>query len=261
MSPRPGRLVAAAVGALALLAAPTGARAQVLTSGCANPTFCTLNELFAGGSIQVDDKHFKQWGLEVLDASFGAVPDLNLITVEGLSALPDPNNADPGPGFRIFGNGELLVSGVQYIDLRIGFHVDVTSPPEMIKDASANLVSSTRTNNAFIHVTEWLSNPSGSLGLGQLFIDQDFVVFSPFSVATFDRIAFPPQDEIYCEKDLHLEGTLPSDFAEIQTLEQRYSQLPEPAQLVMLGCGVASLFLLSRRRAAERIRRQEVRCS
>ena len=59
-----GRLAATAAAALALLVAPARSQAQVSTTGCLSAFQCTLTELFAGGSIQVDDKHFKNWGLE-----------------------------------------------------------------------------------------------------------------------------------------------------------------------------------------------------
>src|SRR5258706_15126237 len=100
------RLAAATVGALALLAAPTRLQAQVSTIGCFSLTQCTLTELFAGGKIIVDDKQFKGWGLEKLDTSAGAAPNLSLITVEGLSSALDTDPLNPGPGLRFHANSQ-----------------------------------------------------------------------------------------------------------------------------------------------------------
>jgi hypothetical protein len=254
------RLVAIAVGAGFLLAGPVAARAQVFTNGCINPTYCTLAELFAGGSIQVDDKRIKNWGIEKLDHSFGAAPDFNLITVEGISALGDPNPLDPGPGIRFHGNGELAVSGVQYLDLRLDFRVASTNPNYQIKDASAQIQSYSGNGDAFFRVNEYLARWDGSVGKGQMFVLADFG-FWDGAPPLFDHIEFPPDDELYVEKNFYLEGTEPDSSAQINELDQRYSQqLPEPGELLMLGCGIALLSRLPRRaRTAQPIRRQEER--
>ncbi len=255
-----GRLTAATAGALALLlGAPAGA--AVSTIQCFLNDRCTLTELFAGGSIQVDDKNFKNWGLEYLDYSAGAFPDFNLITVEGVSSALEPNPLVPGPGIRFVGNGELLVSGVQFIDLRLDFRVASTNPAYQIKDASVAVVAAfdgAAITKVLIQVDEYLSTADGSTGLGQMNVslDPSFFVWSPFFppfgiVDGRDAVEFSPQlpqPEIYVEKNFFLEGTEPGEEGEIVELEQRYSQLPEPGELLLLGCGAAFLFLLPRRR-------------
>ena len=250
MHTRLGRLAATAVGALALVTAPTRAHAQVSTISCLSPVQCTLTELFAGGSIQVDDKHFKNWGLEHLDASAGAVPNLSLIMVGGISSLADPDPNKPGPGIRFFGNGQLAISGVQYLDLRIDFRVAVTAPGNQIKDATAQFQSIAGIGKSIIRFNEFLTNNTGSIGLGQLVLARDFAFPPVIPAPTSDNILFPPQaNDVYAEKNFYLEGTQPGDSAQIDQLDQRYSQMPEPGELLMLGCGSALLVLLSRRRA------------
>ena len=67
---------------------------------------------------------------------------------------------------------------------------------------------------------------------------------------TSDDIDFPPEDELYVEKNFYLEGTEPDSSAQINEFDQRYSQqLPEPGELLMLGCGAALLLLLRRYRS------------
>jgi hypothetical protein len=244
-----GRLATATVGALVLLAAPTRSQAQVGTTGCLSVNQCTLTELFAGASITVDDKKFKGWGLEKLDASAGAIPNLGLITVEGLSSLLDPDPLNPGPGLRFHGNGQLSVTGVQYLDLRLDFRVAVTNPSYKLKDASAAIPSATLTGSGRARVNEFLTIAGGSLGLGQMRIDLDNKFAWQFPPPPTDQIKFPPLSEAYVEKNFFLEGQAPGDSASIHQLDQHYSQMPEPGELLMLGCGSAFLVLLSRPRA------------
>jgi len=243
------RLAATTVGALALLAIPTRSQAQVSTIGCFSVNQCTLTELFSGGKITVDDKQFKGWGLEKLDTSAGAVPNLSLITVEGISSALDPNPLNPGPGLRFHGNGQLSVSGVQYLDLRLDFRVAVTNPSYKLKDASAAISSSTLTGSGRAQFNEFLTIAGGATGLGQMRIDVDNKFAWQFPPAPIDKINFSPQTEAYVEKNFLLEGEAPGDTATLDQVDQRYSQMPEPAELLMLGCGSAFLFLLSRRRA------------
>ena len=99
------RLAVTAAGALALLVAPAQSQAQVSTIGCLSPTQCTLTELFAGGSVQVEDKDFRNWGLESSTSSAGAAPNLNLITVEG--ALEHGGSDSETGGISFYGNGQL----------------------------------------------------------------------------------------------------------------------------------------------------------
>jgi hypothetical protein len=70
------------VASLLLLMSPTAAGAVVTTFGCANPTSCTLAELFGGGSIRVQTKLFDDWELESIDLD-GVLPNFALVVVEG----------------------------------------------------------------------------------------------------------------------------------------------------------------------------------
>ena len=83
------------VGVLSLLTAT--AQATVVTSGCANvDASCTMDELFNGGTITVNDKLFSGWALE---ASFSE-PDFFLIEVSGLDdGGADPHRRRERPGY------------------------------------------------------------------------------------------------------------------------------------------------------------------
>ena len=113
--------------------------AMVSTTGCVLTDTCTLTELFAGGSISIDDTIFRDWTLNVNNAADGvgtaaAASDLDNILVAGLD--DDPLN----PGLRYAGNGELAVgpgtagSGGDLKDLNWEFVVADTTGALNIKD-------------------------------------------------------------------------------------------------------------------------------
>lgn len=69
-----------AAAALALSAA-SSARATVMTTGCVSATACTLTELFAGGSIIVNDVSFTGW---VKDNEADGDTDEDTVFVSGI---------------------------------------------------------------------------------------------------------------------------------------------------------------------------------
>ncbi len=71
-------VMAAAIAASCSLFA--SAQAAVMTSGCANATSCTLEELYAGGVITVDDVIFDGWVLNFDDSDEEIDPSTILVT-------------------------------------------------------------------------------------------------------------------------------------------------------------------------------------
>jgi hypothetical protein len=57
----------------------------------------------------------------------------------------------------------------------------------------------------------------------------------------------PPQKFLTLSKDVHLDATLPA-FATISTIDQTFTQIPEPSMLALVAVGVTGLILLRRRR-------------
>lgn len=56
-------LVSSIIAVGALLALPQSSTASIITTGCSKTNFCSLPELFDGGSIQMDDLLFTNWTL------------------------------------------------------------------------------------------------------------------------------------------------------------------------------------------------------
>lgn len=94
-SKRAGILLA---GWLAAMAWPLVAQAQVVLTGCAGGDFgddCSVAELVAGGSIQIDNSLFDGWSYSE-----------NGILATSISATPlGEGTSDPGPGIRLSAPG------------------------------------------------------------------------------------------------------------------------------------------------------------
>ena len=68
------------------------AQATVVTNGCNDASFCTLNELNSGGTITVNDKLFDGWS---------AVPSPSDIQATDIRFSPDNRHAGADLGFRM----------------------------------------------------------------------------------------------------------------------------------------------------------------
>jgi hypothetical protein len=225
---------------MALWGAST-ASAVVMTTGCVNVNVsCTLQELFNGGMITVNDKKFLAWNLEVLQAS-GPLPNFNLIEVVGL----DDGGLDPGPGIKFNGNGQLVVEDTDFLDLRFNFGVSASGP--FIVDNSLEIVMATVVGTGLIDIREDVFDPPPLprlVGSKHVELDPFFGVIEPF-----DRIDWlPPRQHLLIEKEIFLEGSDIGDLAELDMFVQRFSQIPEPGTLTLLGVGLAGVAWLTRRK-------------
>jgi hypothetical protein len=75
-----------------------------------------------------------------------------------------------------------------------------------------------------------------------------FVFASATTNKLFDSLAItPPQPFLTLSKDVLLVASLPS-FASISTIDQSFTQVPEPSVLALVAAGFTGLVLLRRRR-------------
>ena len=92
------------------------------------------------------------------------------------------------------------------------------------------------------------TSPGSGVGIGQKLVETD-PAFGP-PIAT-DAIGFPMlQKKLTIEKDILLQGSVPTDSAELVSFEQRFSQVPEPDAALMLCVGAGVLWTLYRLRSA-----------
>lgn len=233
------RTCVVAIAALLWLSS-SDARSAVTTTGCLAPDSCTLAELFAGGSIEIPGLAlFADWELEFLDPD-GVQPDFTQIVVRGR----DDGGVDPGPGLEFTGNGELLVSGSDRLELAVGFTVTELDPGFGVRDNSLRILADTVIGGAFLTIGEFVADGSG-VGLGQKEVETDPAFGTSIST---DAIEFPAQAKLVVEKDILVVGAAAADFGELDVFEQRFSQLPEPNATLALLCGIGALLLLRRQR-------------
>jgi hypothetical protein len=234
------RFTSIAIAALALVALGAGAaRATVITTGCADPSFCFVRELFDGGTIQVDDKLFDSWA-PVAGADF-----INSTRVSGLD--DDPLN----PGL-------LYISGfnAQAPDERIAtfvFSVSVLDPTRAITDNSLQLLSFDRIGEgSSITILEAVAEAGG----GSLLSLED--VFSNDSEQDLsDQEEFAAQSEIDVGTKIVLHpGLQKGSFVKLNRFEQRFSQtvrdasVPEPSAALLFAGGALLVFRAVRGRRA-----------
>lgn len=213
------------------------ARAVVTTSGCANVNVsCTLAELFAGGSIQANDKLFNNWGLE---RNAGSVaPNLGLIDVIGL----DDGGLNPGPGLRYNGNGALAVVGGDFIDLAFNYGVWVLNPPPEIVDNSLEILNAAVVGDGFLVIDETVFDQGlNVIGNKHVEIDPAFG-----TEILFDELEFDKMTHLVVEKAIFLDAGF-FGAAALNVFEQRFSQAPEPGTLALFGVGLVALGFMARR--------------
>jgi hypothetical protein len=244
---RPASEVVLGAVLVALFAASREARAFVTTFGCAGASSCTLAELFAGGGIQVNYTRFMDWELEFIDPD-GVQPDFSLIVVQGR----DDGGLVPGDGIEFMGNGELLVSGQDRLDMAIGFtvadiHASLGIQGNSLTLSSHSVVGSV---NTLVTIGEFVADGNG-VGLGQKECDSDPILSDAIDLSI--GVIPPGRPQLIIEKDILLQSAAVADSAQLDRFEQRFS-LPEPEGSVLLGAGVVGLWVLNQlrsRRAAK----------
>ena len=228
------------IGIISLVIVPlSSAQASVITNGCADASACTLEELFDGGSITVDDKLFDSWTFESLLAS-GLSPDFSQVLVNGLDDVPF------NPGISFDGGGELAVSDTDFIDLSFSFAVSTVDGVARIKD-NALILSGTSFgppgSGGLISIDELVFDPLGML-IADKHVEQDNL----FDTQILSDVAqFALQSSIFIEKDITIQGDALGNFVSLDSFEQRISQVPAPATLFLLLTGIFYLFGIARR--------------
>ncbi len=224
--------VGLAVGVLALVPA---------TAHATFATFLTLQDLFLGQTITVDDKLFSDFQPE---SDFGSkVVDPSFIDVTGLVDDPNTPRFDPGLKFTALDDGlggALTVDLSDFIDFSFTFKVTVLDPDFHIVDASLALTDfvGDPIDDGVIEISDFVTDPNFAL----------FVTSDPFFGELTDSIEFAKLSMVIQEIDIFVESF--GGVVGINMFEVRKSQtpeVPEPSTLSLFGVGLAGLALLRRR--------------
>jgi len=123
----------------------------------------------------------------------------------------------------------------------LGYKVSVTNSPNLISRANL-LFNGTVTGTGLAEVVEQVFTNNNQLA-GQMFV---------FASATTNKLSDslaiqPPQPFLTVSKDVIVVATLPA-FASISTIDQTFTQVPEPSALALVAAGFTGLAVLRRRR-------------
>jgi hypothetical protein len=214
-----------------------------------------LSDLFNGGSLIAGDKLFDRWELIFEDASpFTPFPDYSLTDV----TPRDDGGNNPGPGINIDFGDQMTVEGddiYAYIDITFGFRVSTLDGVAAIKDNSLNFDSGSLSrvtdgfNDLGLFVDETVFDSAGN-ELGRKSIEFSVLDDQQVGDQVSDSAVFDPQAEIFVEKNILVWSQDIGDIAALVSIEQRFSQVPAPATILLVGLGLAGIGVHRRRESA-----------
>jgi len=226
---------AAIVAAFMIFSFTTSGHTSVITSGCSEAASCTLEELFAGGSLTVNDKVFENWspGPNELDSDFSQ------IVVTGL----DDGGNDPGPGLRYDLNGQASYIGAEFADdwwtTFFYFEVATSDGSAKINGASLTIIDfQLFDGRGGVEIVEYGRNFRGTLSVPN--------IYDPPPL--YDSTSFDSQSRIQIETELRIYAFQQFAGGSIDSFEQRFSQtvIPIPPALWLFGSGLLGLVGMAR---------------
>lgn len=206
---------------LPLLALP--GHATVITSGCAETTSCTLTELFAGGSISINDVVFNSWVFNFAD---GDSVDTSSVIVSGVDEAVSPTPGQSTVGLSVTFNPMLSVEFVEY---DFDFITSIVGSSRLLVGSGLELIESSILGDAFVEVNNAIS--SGNL----LRVDADGPIF--------DSAVFSGLTSLISDSDIQMESFDDNpvglrQFNYVFSVAETVTPAPEPDSLLLLALGL-----------------------
>jgi MYXO-CTERM domain-containing protein len=208
-----------------------------MTTGCASATSCTLAELFAGGTIAVNEVAFGGWTLDFEDTAGQGSVDETAIVVSGIDETPiDPTTGQLG---LLFTADPALTFG--FLEYDFQFTATITSGARTLTDVALNLIdASTGGGDNFIEVNADLI-PGGLLS-----VDTGGPTDSE---ALPDLVSLELDPDIQMEEEGGASDPSLSQFSFVLQISGQPVDVPAPPALALLLVGLGGI-------AAHRMRRR-----
>jgi hypothetical protein len=210
------------------------AGAAVYTTGCANASECTFQELLGGGRIFAGGQRFGQFAIEKDPGSV----DWTKVVVRGR----DDMGLSPGPGIEFLHNGEVFVVDADFMDIQFSYVIDPVITPWNPVGNELELVTQSTSGSGRVEVDETVFSATRR-AIGDKTVESDPAFDENRAL---DAIGFAPQQGLLISNSIVVESDAVGDSALLDGYIQRFelTVVPEPGVGAMTSVGAGALVLL-----------------